>query len=237
MSNLNPSAANAVSPYTGPQFRGVTGGGWAKLTNRALFLPYSGPKQEVSTEEYSFLSSENLFAMEKDSTHTDVEELPWIEDFAFETSSSDEEEIVDEFREPEPENDTWVLEKAGDEFNEILDSLPTHSEARDQIDAVREEHTEWQDDESWFDIMPTSGVEEATGREDDLSWARAFSEPPADMPAESFPTLNEEAAAASLEAVARKLRSGELALTGYSAEKSEAAALAAALAAILGSVN
>jgi len=79
------------------------------------------------------------------------------------------------------------------------------------------------DDDAPMDIMPVKAPKAVTGE----PWAESARR-------ESERTGNPEAAARALEALARKVRQGEIELPGYSSEMGDAAALAAALAALLG---
>ncbi len=95
-------------------------------------------------------------------------------------------------------------------------------------------HTPWQDDDAWMDIMPALPNSGARDMAAETEWARAFGEPPAPMSPPPLPTGDQQAAAASLESIARRLRSGELQVPGFVADRGDAAALAAALASLLG---
>jgi hypothetical protein len=95
-------------------------------------------------------------------------------------------------------------------------------------------HTPWHDDDAWMDIMPALPNSGARDMAAETEWARAFGEPPAPLTPPPLPTGDQQAAAASLESIARRLRSGELQVPGFVADRGDAAALAAALASLLG---
>lgn len=79
------------------------------------------------------------------------------------------------------------------------------------------------DDDAPMDIMPVKAPKVVAGE----PWAESARR-------ESERAGNPEAAARALETLARKVRQGEIELPGYSSEMGDAAALAAALAALLG---
>ncbi len=112
------------------------------------------------------------------------------------------------------------------------------ADAADLLDGRNETLGPWEDDESWMDIMPTLPNTGAGDLAAQTDWARAFGEAPAPltppMSPPSLPAGDVLAAAVSLESVAQRLRSGELDVPGYTADRGDAAALAAALAALLG---
>ena len=79
-------------------------------------------------------------------------------------------------------------------------------------------------DEDLMDIMPVRRMRTAATE----------GEPWADQARRQSETGGAEAAASVLESLARRVRDGELTLSGYSPDMGEPAALAAALAALLG---
>jgi hypothetical protein len=135
----------------------------------------------------------------------------------------------------------WAIAEATEAVAELADGLAGHVSAA-ETDAVVSEVLPldatplepWSDDERWMDIMPalqTPGGPDLAG---ETAWARAFAEPPAPMTPPTLPAGDTDAAAASLEAIARRLRAGDLELPGFRGDRGDAAALAATLAAILG---
>ncbi len=138
----------------------------------------------------------------------------------------------------EPQDEPWAIADATDAVAELADGLAGRTGAEvDAAEVVPEPVAAlepWTDDEGWMDIMPalqTPGGPDLAG---ETAWARAFAEPPAPMSPSPLPAGDTEAAAASLETIARRLRAGELEIPGYRGDRGDAAALAAALAALLG---
>jgi len=130
----------------------------------------------------------------------------------------------------------WAIADASDAVAELADGLAGRVGATEAgaIDPESASIEPWSDDERWMDIMPalqTPGGPDLAG---ETAWARAFGEPPAPLPPVALPAGDTEAAAASLEAIARRLRAGELEIPGFRGDRGDAAALAAALAALLG---
>lgn len=172
----------------------------------------------------------------------EAEQLPSIEQFLLETpgdagaatmaalfSSPDDAVVEDSTEEP------WAIADATEAVAELADGLAEHSAAELSTGELAPEPLEpWTDDERWMDIMPalqTPGGPDLAG---ETAWARAFAEPPAPLSPAPSPPGDTEAAAASLEAIARRLRAGDLDIPGYRGDRGDAAALAAALAALLG---
>jgi hypothetical protein len=176
----------------------------------------------------------------------EADALPWIESF-LEASEGDnddatlEQSAVDASLVPESElaletdgadtTEEWPLEEAGAAIRAISDDLARHAEAasapsddatQSVPDAAAPSLRMWNDDDM-MDIMPVkAALPEAEGAEQWAARARRESE-------EGSP----ESAARALEALASRVRSGEIQLPMFSAEMGEAAALAAALAALL----
>lgn len=175
----------------------------------------------------------------------DVEPEPDIEagDAVLETRDADASETAAHATKDEvsvdDEAEDWPMTDASADVAALASALPTPTptpstalSSTNGPSAV--EFDVWQDDEAWMDIMPAlpnSGTGDRTG---DTSWARAFAEAPAPMTPPALPLGDAHAAAASLEAIARRLRAGELEVPGYLAEQGDAAALAATLATLLG---
>jgi len=136
----------------------------------------------------------------------------------------------------EADEEPWAIADASEALAELADGLRDRANAVETsaADASPEALEPWTDDERWMDIMPalqTPGGPDLAG---ETAWARAFAEPPAPMTPAPLPAGDTEAAAASLEAIARRLRAGDLDIPGYRGDRGDAAALAAALAALLG---
>ena len=129
--------------------------------------------------------------------------------------------------------DEWPLEEAGAAMRALADDLTRHDEtpgSRSEADgAVIEPPVAstpplpvWGDDDM-MDIMP---VRTSPPAPDGEHWAERARR-------ETEHAASPESAALALEALARRVRSGELPLSGFSPGMGEAAALAAALAALL----
>lgn len=177
----------------------------------------------------------------------DVEPEPDIEagDAVLETRDADASETAAHATKDEvsvdDEAEDWPMTDASADVAALASALPTPTPTPTPSTAPSSttgpsaaELDVWQDDEAWMDIMPAlpnSGTGDRTG---DTSWARAFAEAPAPMTPPALPLGDVHAAAASLEAIARRLRAGELEVPGYLAEQGDAAALAATLATLLG---
>lgn len=133
-------------------------------------------------------------------------------------------------------DEPWAIADATEAVAELADGLAGRAGVAETsgADLASEPLEPWTDDERWMDIMPalqTPGGPDLAG---ETAWARAFAEPPAPLAPAPLPAGDTEAAAASLEAIARRLRAGDLDIPGYRGERGDAAALAAALAALLG---
>jgi len=133
-------------------------------------------------------------------------------------------------------DDSWAMSEASADIAQLAEELSAVSadaSASAPASAV-EPHLPWQEDDAWMDIMPA--LPHSGGRDvaAETEWARAFGEPPTPMNPPPLPTGDAQAAAASLESIARRLRAGDLKVPGFHATRGDAAALAAALAALLG---
>ena len=137
-------------------------------------------------------------------------------------------------------DESWALVEASEALSELADGLTSRGgTSREALSPeVREVPPEplepWTDEERWMDIMPALQTPGGPALAGETAWARAFAEPPAPMTPPALPAGDTEAAAASLEAIARRLRAGELEVPGFRGDRGDAAALAAALAALLG---
>jgi hypothetical protein len=132
---------------------------------------------------------------------------------------------------PEASSAGWPIEEAAEALAALARELPSTNDAV-ALPSPSQPLPLWTEDEQWMDIMPALPTAASRDVEGETAWARAFAEPPAPLEP-ALPAGDAEAAAASLEAIARRLRAGDLAVPGYRAERGEAAALAAALASLL----
>lgn len=146
---------------------------------------------------------------------------------AISESSTDVDEANDEA------NDEWPLAEAGAAMESLAAELvgdrgePTvdaSTEPTETADDRVAPMSAWTDDDI-MDIMPVRAADAPSPTNE--HWA-------VQARREADGSSSTEAAAAVLEALARRVRDGELVLPGYTAEMGDAAALAAALAALLG---
>lgn len=138
-------------------------------------------------------------------------------------------------------SDAWALDEAAEQLRAVADELRDHEgiasaagEAARLFDAspTPEPLPAWSDDDM-IDIMPRQkGHASAPSRVPTPASISAI-EPWADR-ARRAGNDNAEAAARALELLARRVRDGEISLVGYEPRLGDAAALAAALAALLG---
>ncbi len=131
-------------------------------------------------------------------------------------------------------SDAWALDEAAEQMRALADELRDHEGiASDSGEAaglfetspVPEPLPVWSDDDM-IDIMPAQKGRSATS-------VNSAIEPWADRARRSGDE-SAEAAARVLELLARRVRDGEISLAGYEPRLGDAAALAAALAALLG---
>lgn len=199
------------------------------------------PSDEAQVSEVAPGFADDDFAPAPDADRD--ESLPWIEAFAedevvsrqelpAEQTMAAEHEASPRSESPTP-TDTWAIADATVSISHLAQDLTAASGITPPTPAL-ELHTPWKDDEAWMDIMPALPNSGSADPAMDTSWARAFAEPPAPMLPPPLPAGDAQAAASSLEAVARRLRSGELRVPGFHAEAGDAAALAATLASLLG---
>ncbi|WP_373058106.1 hypothetical protein [Gemmatimonas sp.] len=138
-------------------------------------------------------------------------------------------------------SDAWALDEAAEQLRALAGELRDHEgiasdagEAARLFDAAPAPETlpAWSDDDM-IDIMPRQrGHASAPSRVPTPASISAI-EPWADR-ARRAGNDNAEAAARALELLARRVRDGEISLVGYEPRLGDAAALAAALAALLG---
>ncbi len=128
-----------------------------------------------------------------------------------------------------PTAEEWPLEEAGEAMRAIGDDLERHDAAVSHVDreieppvAITPPLPMWGDDD--MNIMPVKTP--PASDEHGAHWAAREQR---DTERSSHP----ETAAQALEALAQRVRSGEIQLPGFSPEMGEAAALAAALSALL----
>ncbi|QJR35092.1 hypothetical protein [Gemmatimonas groenlandica] len=146
---------------------------------------------------------------------------------------------------PAPEaptpSDAWALDEAAEQMRAIADELRDHEgiagglgEAARLFDASPSPDPlpAWSDDDM-IDIMPVQQERAATPNRAPTPASNSALEPWADR-ARRAGDESAEAAARALELLARRVRDGEISLAGYEPRLGDAAALAAALAALLG---
>lgn len=251
----NPARLSSLLPYAAPAARALSA---LSAAPAGSFMPFVPPtwaqsaereaqrdvRTEVSREGSAAMATpiEAISALEAAAatetfaaTETADDALPWIEAFAVDPDVHAVTDAAD---------DSWAMNEASADIAQLADELSAVS-ADASADASAgvsssaptvavEPHLPWQEDEAWMDIMPA--LPHSGGRDiaAETEWARAFGEPPAPMQPPPLPTGDAQAAAASLESIARRLRAGDLNVPGFHAERGDAAALAAALAALLG---
>ena len=138
-------------------------------------------------------------------------------------------------------SDAWALEEAAEQMRSLADELREHDgisggsgEVARLFDATSssEQLAAWGDDDL-IDIMPLHTERAAISKRMPTPGASRPIEPWADR-ARRPGDENAESAARALEVLARRVREGEISLAGYEPRLGDAAALAAALAALLG---
>jgi hypothetical protein len=138
-------------------------------------------------------------------------------------------------------SDAWALDEAADQMRALADELRDHEGiASGSGDAARlfdaspspEPLPAWSDDDM-IDIMPVPTERSASPNRAPTPVSARAIEPWADR-ARRAGDESAEAAARALELLARRVRDGEISLAGYEPRLGDAAALAAALAALLG---
>ena len=139
-------------------------------------------------------------------------------------------------------SDAWALDEAAEQMRALADELRDHEGiASDSGEAARLFETSplpeplpvWSDDDM-IDIMPAQkGRSAKPNRVRTPTSVNSAIEPWADRARRSGDE-SAEAAARVLELLARRVRDGEISLAGYEPRLGDAAALAAALAALLG---
>ncbi len=138
-------------------------------------------------------------------------------------------------------SDAWALDEAAEQMRALADELRDHEGiARDTGEAARlfdasptpEPLPAWSDDDM-IDIMPIQKAHATAPTHVPTPGPSSAIEPWADR-ARRAGDESAEAAAKALEMLARRVRDGEISLAGYEPRLGDAAALAAALAALLG---
>lgn len=255
-----PSRSPLLPPYAAPFADSSERERSASVSARVPFIPPTyAPRRAASTPSpsdfsYDLASSDEMPLSEAASEQTgdhfasaseaeSIESLPWIEAFAADEADAavevdtghevDAGEAMSADEELSTQADTWAIDDATVSISHLAEDLTAASGITPPAPA-NEVHSPWKDDEAWMDIMPALPNSGSSDPAMDTSWARAFAEPPAPMLPPPLPVGDAQAAAASLEAVARRLRSGELRVPGFHAEAGDAAALAATLASLLG---
>lgn len=196
------------------------------LPSRLPFVPpsYFGDLPFAGTGQPGEQAVEHRAAV---TTDDQISDLPWIEEFTVTPPASESDDAAE----------TWAIDEAGPSIAHIANDLASASAPPASLPPSSASslgaHVPWQDDEAWMDIMPTLPNSGSDDPAMDTSWARAFAEPMAPLSPPPLPAGDTQAAAASLEAIARRLRSGEISVPGFRAESGDAAALAATLSALL----
>jgi hypothetical protein len=138
-------------------------------------------------------------------------------------------------------SDAWALDEAAEQMRALADELrEQHGVAHDAGEAARlfdetaspDLLSAWSDDDM-IDIMPMQNERSVAPNRLPTPGPISAIEPWADRARRSGDE-NAETAARALEVLARRVRDGEISLTGYEPRLGDAAALAAALAALLG---
>ncbi len=186
-------------------------GALAEALGETLMETFASPVDDTTTERLSALSADVSTPTSSDATGEDVASA-----------------------------EAWPMEEAGAAMRALADDLRTREPVESSTPRVTSPRSitplyvppvastpplpMWGDDDL-MDIMPVKpNVARAPG---DLQWA-------ARARRETELAGNPEAAARALEELARRVRKGELEVPGYTAEMGDAAALAAALASLLG---
>ncbi len=138
-------------------------------------------------------------------------------------------------------SDAWALDEAAEQMRALADQLREHegimgaseegARLFDETSSV-EQLSEWGDDDM-IDIMPRQTERHGAPNRMPAPGVSPAVEPWADR-ARRTGDENTESAARALEVLARRVRDGEISLAGYEPRLGEAAAIAAALAALLG---
>jgi hypothetical protein len=259
----NSGADSPRAPYAAPQSPAaalsVADSGTASAHTLRPFIPPGfrdfslhggGPRPSVVVEAGGNARSEPTET--SDVSVSASNDLPWIEAFAAESPVPERgtDAVVSQndasFAEGDVE-DSWMLGEAGRRLEELTQSLSS-------LDALRSPDAEsadpvagpealgaWSDDE-WIDIMPAASTASAdelrdlelAGRASDADASGVHGRRTADVGG------TREAAARALEAVAARVRSGDLSMPTLGGEQGgaphpgDAALLAAVLAALLG---
>ena len=247
----NPARLSSLLPYAAPAARALSA---LRAAPAVSFVPFVPPtwvesaereaqhdvRAEVIREGSAAMATpiEVIPALEASAavetfaaTETVDDALPWIEAFTVDPDVHAVTHAAD---------DSWAMNEASADIAQLAEELSAVSadasaSASASVPAAAvEPHLPWQEDEAWMDIMPA--LPNSGGRDlaAETEWARAFGEPPTPMQPPPLPTGDAQAAASSLESIARRLRAGDLKVPGFHAERGDAAALAAALAALLG---
>ncbi len=245
--SFTPSRSPLLPPYAVPLAGEAESARAVGVSARKPFVPPThAPRNAVSSATVGEFGKEIASVYETDVTEASAappgesdapqsdaengESLPWIEAFAEDDMNGGEPAA-------QTPTDTWAIEDATVSISHLAQDLTAASGITPPLPQV-DVHAPWAEDEAWMDIMPALPNSGSTDSAMDTSWARAFAEPPAPMVPPPLPSAlpsgDAQAAAASLEAVARRLRAGELRVPGFHAEAGDAAALAATLASLLG---
>ncbi len=255
--NSDPSRASRT-PYAGPHAGLSANANVSGPSEPMLRQPYipaalrSRPDAVTAGATYHSTPHESV-ALVENAPNTRAESLPWISEFLAPAASAESENgyeasarsgpgsaenaagaagaagaadaatAADAANAPaaEPDRtDDWPFADAGAQASELSIEMPSPDPFADALlsGATPAALPMWNDDDM-MDIMPVHTSYDSADRE-------------ATEAAEQ--QEHSETAARALEALAARVRGGELALPGYASEMGDAAALAAALAALLG---
>ena len=125
-----------------------------------------------------------------------------------------------------PPREDWPFQDAGEQTTELTEELRGNETSASSGEGVRPLSLPMWKDDDLMDIMPPPTTRTPSAGIRDSASAESTSS------AEGM--QHTESAARALETLAQRVRSGDLLLPGYAPELGDAAALAAALAALLG---
>ncbi|MEO7520708.1 MAG: hypothetical protein ABIW79_02715 [Gemmatimonas sp.] len=198
------------APYAGPTTRPTLE---IPMASDAVVAPYVPAQWRACSEPTANPTKRDLAASAP--AHVD-DSLPPIGSFLQES------EVVP------ATTDDWPFHDAGEQTTELSSDLPgAEATAAESGHGVAPPPLPMWNDDDMMDIMPT-----ATNRPSSANLASRDTPSPETSEQGSF--AHTESAARALESLAHRVRSGELHLAGYVPELGDAAALAAALAALLG---
>lgn len=215
------TAAHAVEPYVPPNWR-------------SRLAPESQP--DIATSESPPYESVIAPPLRSDAVERRGEALPWINVFLDERDRAPASATLGEPpRAAAEREDDWPFEEAGTATTELSGELSAHeSPLSAPVEGAAPAPLPMWSDDDLLDIMPVR-PSDSPSTDPSAHWAAlARTETPKTDDDHAIPVSHTESAARALEMLARRVRGGELPLPGYVPELGDAAALAAALAALLG---